>query len=284
MEHPQSFRFQQARNISETLNATFAFIRQEFKPLGKAILYMVGPFVLITSYFSAFYFNGLFQAAMQSDGPEGIFHMLQSPYYWITVALQMLGYIVNMLVVTYYVHLYIQNDSKTPSVNLVWISAINDLPRIFMYLVVMYLVIFVGTLAFIIPGLYLSIGLSLFIIIAIHEKPDMINSMLRSLKLIKGYWWFTLGIIILASLLAYLLQMLVQIPFALMGVAAGLNMEGAPTAETMMNASSIMAIVLNLGTLFYAILFVAQNVHYFSQLEKKDASGLQKQIKGMEDV
>ncbi len=278
MDQQNRFNFQQARGVSETLNATFAFIRQEFFPLGKAILYLVGPVVLITSYFSMYYFSGIIQGAMQGGEPQTVFRMMQSPYYWGTVALQMLGYVVNMLVVTYYIRFYIQNNNTAPSLNTVWIAAINDLPRIVFYDVIAYLIMVVGMLAFVIPGIYLSIGLSLLAIVAVHERPGLGKSISRSLKLIKGYWWFTLGVIILATLVSYVLQMILQMPFMLMGVAAGINMKSAPSAGMIMNLSGILSVVLNLGTLFYAIIFVALNIHYFSQREKKEATGLQQQI------
>jgi len=278
MDQQNKFNFQQARSISETLNSTFTFIRQEFMPLGKAVLFMVGPIVLITSYFSMYYFNGIIQGAMQGSSPQKVLKMIGSPYYWITVALQVLGYIVNMLVVTYYIRFYIQNKRNAPSLNTVWIAAINDLPRIFFYYVVSYLIVILGTLAFVIPGIYLSVGLSLLALVAIHERPGLGKSISRSLKLIKGYWWFTVGVLILAGLVAYLLQMILQMPFILMGVVVGVNMKSAPSAGMVMNLSGFMSLILNLGTLFYAIVFVAMNIHYFSQREKKDASGLQQQI------
>ena len=279
----QAFNFQKARNVSETINATFAFIRQEFKPLGKAILYMVGPVVLITSYFSSAYLNGLIQGATQSpQNPMAMLGMLQSPYYWGTVALQVLGYVLNMMVVTYYIRGYIQNNNTTPSINSVWIYAINDLPRIFFYVIVEYIVVIIGTFALIIPGIYLGIGLTFFILVAIHERPGLTQSLSRSLKLIKNYWWFTVGVIILISIIAMVLQMVVEMPFYITGIVAGLNMKGQITPEAVSGWTAALAVVLNLATLLYGIVFVTLNVHYFSQLEKKEASGLYKQIEGME--
>ena len=42
--------FRQARGFSDILDATFAFIGQNFKKLGKDLLFIAGPFVLLATF------------------------------------------------------------------------------------------------------------------------------------------------------------------------------------------------------------------------------------------
>lgn len=49
----------------------------------------------------------------------------------------------------------------------------------------------------------------------------MIRSMARSAKLVRGSWWRMFGIQLLAAFIVYMLSSIIQIPFLLIGTAAG---------------------------------------------------------------
>ncbi len=49
MENFNFIEFHRTRDFSRKLNATFEFVKQNFKPLGKSILFIAGPPVLVAS-------------------------------------------------------------------------------------------------------------------------------------------------------------------------------------------------------------------------------------------
>ena len=52
MENFNFIEFHRTRDFSRKLNATFEFVKQNFKPLGKSILFIAGPPVLLASLVS----------------------------------------------------------------------------------------------------------------------------------------------------------------------------------------------------------------------------------------
>ena len=52
MENFNFIEFHRTRDFSRKLNATFEFVKQNFKPLGKSILFIAGPPVLVASLVS----------------------------------------------------------------------------------------------------------------------------------------------------------------------------------------------------------------------------------------
>jgi len=56
----QKIEFQRYRDFGQIINATFEFIRENFKQLAKAVIFLVGPFILLTGIFGGLYQKNLF--------------------------------------------------------------------------------------------------------------------------------------------------------------------------------------------------------------------------------
>ncbi len=71
MENFNAIEYHHTRDFSRKMNATFEFIRQNFKSLGKSILVIAGPPVLVASLIIATFIERVF-------GPhEGRHHELR---------------------------------------------------------------------------------------------------------------------------------------------------------------------------------------------------------------
>ena len=55
MESVSKIEFAKRRDFGEVLNGTFQFLRQNFKSLGLALLYIAGPFILIQGIITGYY-------------------------------------------------------------------------------------------------------------------------------------------------------------------------------------------------------------------------------------
>ncbi len=58
--NPQKIEFQRYRDFGQIINATFEFLRENFKQLAKAVIFLVGPFILLTGIFGGLYQKDLF--------------------------------------------------------------------------------------------------------------------------------------------------------------------------------------------------------------------------------
>ncbi|MET9881031.1 hypothetical protein ABZZ36_41580 [Actinacidiphila glaucinigra] len=68
---------------------------------------------------------------------------------------------------------------------------------------------------------WLMIRLSLASPALMLEKQGVLKSMARSVKLVRGSWWRILGIQLLTMILVYIVSSIIQIPFVVVGMAAG---------------------------------------------------------------
>jgi hypothetical protein len=80
MENFRAIEYHHTRDFSRKMNATFEFIRQNIKPLGKSMLVIAGPPVLIASLIIATFideFLGMSRAAATNAGdPKLLRHIL----------------------------------------------------------------------------------------------------------------------------------------------------------------------------------------------------------------
>ncbi len=271
------FDFHKSRRIGETINGTFTFIRQEFVPMGKSILFIIGPLMLIAAIVSNSMFGEQF-----APTPEFVL----SSAYWgnmiVLMFLQLAIYALLILVINHYILLYIKNDDSRFNTPTIFNMSIKDFWKLFGITILFTIIIGFAFMILIIPGIYISVSLSLLYAVIIHENTTMGNAFNRSAFLIREYWWFTFGLLILVWIVVYILQLVFQGPFILIGLLYGFH-EADPVILTDYSWwISISTILSQLSYLFYGIFVVATTVHYYSQREKKEAAGLAQKIEAMD--
>ncbi len=274
-----AFDFYKPRRIGETINGTFTFIRQEFVPMGKSILFIIGPLMLISAVVANSMFGEQFTLT-----PEFVL----SSAYWgnmsIIAFLQLAIYALLILVINHYILLYVNKDESRFSVQTIFNTSIREFWKLFGITILFSIVIGLAFMILIIPGIYLSVSLSLLYAVIIHEKTTMGAAFSRSAFLIREYWWFTLGLLILVWIVIYILQLIFQAPFLLIGFLYGFH-EADPSILTDFSWwISISTILSQLSYIFYGIFVVTTTVHYYSQREKKEAAGLAQKIEAMDSI
>ena len=115
----------------------------------------------------------------------------------------------------------IRNKENPNSNHLLWLF--SDFNRVLQFLalsVLSMVIISLGFLLLLIPGIYLFIALAFNQIIFLLEKPDAIFSMKQSMELVKNRWWyihniyFWLFLLNLGGFLALGVGLLVTIPLS----------------------------------------------------------------------
>lgn len=273
---PQPIDFRVERDFSQKINATFGYIRQNFKPLCANILFIVAPFAVLAGIFS-----GLFQSsqleALHSDG-YGSFTSFQamasSVNYLASMFFSLLAFVV--LSLTVYSYMVLTMDYEGPiEVSDVWNLVKSNLMAVLYSAVGVAILAVVATLFFVLPGIYFSVVLSIFIMVMVREEIGFIEAVERCFYLMKGNWWSTFGFLLIIGLIQAMVGFVASLPSLVVYVLRIFQLPGGSNDLVFIIASTFATIV---NLLLYVISVVAIAFQYFNLVEKKDGVGFLERV------
>lgn len=268
----------QKRDLGEILSATFSFIRLHFKYLFKNILIIAVPIMLLSSYSIYLFYDNMFKNINQNYKPNPLGMMENMLFMMLAVGFAVL--ILNAVVVEYF-RLSLEYDRKEIVPRLI-IDGLKK--RILRYLgmsILMLLMILIGSLFFIIPGIYLGVALSLVFFIIGIENTDIGDAISRTFTLIKGYWWRSFGLYILAGIiqtvLSYAIILPISIGTSIISAQSVLTNSGSPQQfGVIMAITTAISFFIMILTRVFTLLVIG--INYFSIVEAKEEVYLSKQI------
>lgn len=300
------------RDFSKKINATIEFIKENFKPLITALLYIAGPPLILGSILMAQVLN-YFMSFMTTLNPgmaPGIDPFNSSEYLGLippalgAMLFLLIGGTALISVVYDYMTLY-ESQGKNITVSDVWEktkkSFWNVLGTMLLYtilLIIIYFIIFIPTFLFALvsPALmvigilfaylgaiYVIITFSLLFIIRAYEKISFGAAVARCFQLIKGKWWSTFGLLFLTGMIQSIISSIFFIPWYAIFIIQMLHETGNPTfGEPGILAEAISTICLLLyllsSYLLYSIPLIALAFQYFNLVERKESRGLMAKI------
>lgn len=270
----EKIEFRKVRDFGDLLNATFAFIRQNFKKLFLSMLFIAGPSIFLTGIAGGFYQSNVFsfRRSFGSFIPSALIY-----YLFIFISFQLI------LTVTYsYINLYLEKDQDEVDVNDVWESVKKNLLMILLTTIGISVIVAFATILLIIPGIYLGIIFTIIYIVRIQEKLPFFESISRCRYLMSGNWWFTFALLLIFTVIQYFFTFLFLIPQYIAMFIGMLHMQNGQISlnSTFMIISSIIASV---SYFFYAIVLIGISLHYFSLVEKKEAIGLMEKLETIQN-
>jgi len=285
--------FKQERDFGELFNATFSFISQEFRRLATAILYFVVPLLLLSAIAMTVYMakaQEMTQSIVQGakSDPFAIFSVMGSlsGYIGISILTSLLASSVLFSTVYGYIKLYNSKGSEGFSLGDVWIQVTQHFLRIFLALIVMSIVITIGAVFCLLPGIYLAVALSIVLCIMMFEGKSFGESFGRSIKLINKSFWQTLGALFIVMVLVYILMIMVSVPSMLFGLKSLISNVQHPENPTM-NLSMTYIIVNSVthlfSQIFIAIPIILSAFIYYSVVEKVEKPSLLEKIDQMNE-
>ena len=278
MELNQKINFYEKRDFGEKINATFAFLRQNFAPLAKSILFIAGPAILLISVVA-----GIYQATVM-DMSTG-----EDPFDFLEILSQssltsFLSIFVSALLVTVvyaYLVLYVERENyDNITVAEVWERVKQHYLTIVVSVFVYSVLVMLGFMLLIIPGFIAIAALSFLFIIQMKEGLSLGAAFSRCFKLVSDNYLSTLGLIFVTSILIAIISMVVMMPFGLaLGVPAFFSISQGNGLEDSEGTLQIVLILFQalsslLSYLLYAILLIAVAFQYANLVEKKEAAGL----------
>jgi len=305
--------FQKARDFSNKMNATFEFLKQNFKPFFKSLLYIAGPPMLVGSVLAGSLYSGYFgfigNMSRNQGNPDVFTDYLGSPVLWVEITLAvLLMFLSGVMIVSVVYNYMLEYDTKKSNVidvNTIWERVRSSLPMyfgtVFLYWILLiavyilliivivgaaaispWLAFFVGVAVFF--GLmYTIVSLSLLFIIRAHEKIGFFEAVNRCFTLIRDKWWSTFGLLVILSLIQSTISSLFLIPWYINFVVSMLHsIDGNPFQEPSLTQELINNIFMTLyfivSFLLYSLPLVALAFQYFNLVELKEAKGLLSRI------
>ena len=276
----QKIELQKIRDFGDIITDTFIFIRQNLKPLITCFFIFCGFFLIGSIIFSTIQeakavnlFNGFNAEQPDFDLFRNSIFSLFGVEYLLNVIFLIFNYTAINVTVFSFLCLYKEKGNVPPTPEEVWGYFKFFYFKILGSGILLAILLIVGALLCIIPGIYLYPVLSLVFPIMIFENTSFGYAFNRSFRLIKDNWWITFGTIIIIGLIIYFADVAVLLPLTLINLSSffvhpkgGLHLSSTVT--------TITTILQHLCLVFYIVPLVTISLIYYSLAEKLDATGL----------
>ncbi len=280
--------FKTEKTFGDLIGMPFAFFFQEFKLFSIALLKYAGPFVALAFMILGLMSNDFIDLFKNSSEPTPAFF----GYLFLVVLIFNLGVLAIVTVTYSYASVYekhgrgnfsIADVGKLLKKSVFKIFAGGLLMGLMIIPVILIAIIPVfGILAIIFGSIYLSVSLSLFAVIIVHEEVGIFEAISRSFKLIKGAWWKTFGLYIVFYFIIAFSSYAFLIPIYIIIFAVAFS-------GSAMGAGSIVLIVFFVIIYFvgYMYLMTLQQFlitfQYFNLRVQKEGTSLTDRISAIND-
>lgn len=295
----QEADFRQERDFGAKIGATFEFLGAHWRPLGKCLLYFVLPVSLVMGIGMGLIMNSMFNLmgrvqtnpqAMQD--PSSVFGASYFSGMGLVMIGAMLAFVAVMSTVYSYVHLLLSTEPTVPPTPAqVWAVMKSRFGRIllsFALLFGLYIAfagLFVGLIAVLGNGgmaglltlllfpvmVYLGVPLMLYFPVLLLEEGGVVAALRRCYVLVRGKWWSTLGLVVVAGMIQGMLTIVFALPqYAVMfGKMLKIPVLGSDVVGM---AAQCLYVA---GAMFtYPVLLLALAFQYFNLVERKEGVGL----------
>jgi hypothetical protein len=275
----QKTQLRKIRDFGENFSDTFQFIREEFKPLLVSFILVAGVFMLITAIVSGLYQKNAFSFLDEIGNGGFRNNEISSTFtgmYFLYVSVMLISVTAMRTVIAVYMKYYDEQETS-PTIQQVSSGFLKYFPKVLLYSIPTYLLILVGLVFCILPGIYFIVVFAPFVFIVVSEDASFGDAFGRSFDLVKENFWLTLGI----YLVAYIIY---SVSSGITGLIVGLAISAVSyftTKEWSTTVGVLMSVVNIIQYIFYIIFFVSVGLHYYNLVEIKEGTGLAKRLEGL---
>lgn len=275
MQSNDYINFRKQRDIGEILNATFQFVRTEFKLLFKALLLYAGPFLLFAGIAGAYYQKDM----LDFSSSASIFGNVFSSTYFLLLLLTFLSNIMLAATVYSYIKLYIERGHGSFTIDDVWDGIKSNFIMLTGTSFLVAIITALGILLLIIPGIWIGVILSIILILRVMEDIPFGEAFTRCMNLVRDNWWVTFLVLFIIWIITGMASYVFTIPQMIVMFMVGfgeINSTGSGGFQTLFIIVNIIATVGS--TLLYVIPLITIALQYFSLVEQKDNPFLRDRI------
>lgn len=278
----EPIKFKKERELGEILSIIFKFLRENYKHLAKVLLKYAGPaFLLLAAAITYYSWSTLGFSIFTS--PNGISDFLLSLS---VLAIAYLLYITSVMGTVYHsISSYIKNNGKI--INAEVASGVkSDFGKLLLLNFLCWILIFAGTILFILPGIYLAIPLSLASAILVFRRQSVSDSISDCFQLVKDNWWMTFATVLCIGLLVYLVGLVFQIPaliYVIIQTITTVQKGSAADPSEILGTGYIVVAVISscMQYIIYSITPIGFAFVYFHLNEKKHFTGTYESIQNL---
>ncbi|MGB3183222.1 MAG: YciC family protein [Cyclobacteriaceae bacterium] len=262
------------RDFGEKFNATFSFLSREFKNFIPVLFKILGIPLLITMLLNGL--NTAFQFENMSFAePEA------GPMVFVIYFLRILVYNMAIMAVAGYVKVY--NNPTSPeekvTAGAVWKAIRGKIVPGFFLTIIYSLIVGLGLLLLIIPGIYLAIALSLSHIVYVIEDEGIFSSMSKSVNLVNQKWFPSFGFMFVMGIICLALGFFLQLPSFILGIFIGVSAESGTSMDIPIWATMLLvAIPGMIAYAAYLLNFLGETILYGSLREMSESPGIMNAI------
>jgi len=268
--------FKQVREFGDIFNATFTFIRENFKNIIIPLLIYVGPLVaifgvlyaiLLTKYLGLGAFKG---GIMQYNTFN--FGLDASLYLMVIMLLAILFFTLLVGIIYSYIIFYIEKGKDNFTHSDIFNNALKYFFQILATNIITGIFVVVGSIFCFLPGIYLGISMSFMTFIVMYEKKGVGHALKRTFEIANAKWWWNLLIIFIFSIITGIIGNVLGLPFMIIQFLFQFGALDMQYADILYMFSLSGTYVISYLT--YTIIFVAIAFQYFSIVEEKEAPDL----------
>jgi hypothetical protein len=271
--------FKQDREFGDVLNATFVFLKQNFKPLGKVLLIYASPFIIMTAIVYAFFNVSMYSNILGSG--MNIFNMMGrvSGYAFLYIVLALTSYTIFNGLLYSYVKLYNERGFGNFEPIDVWKLTLKNFFAILGSQIIFGIIVTVGFILLIIPGIYLAVSLSLLLVALIIEGKGFGEAFSRSILLTHKRWWWTFLLLLVIYIIILVINYIFSIPMIIL--QSTIMFHGGDTQSFKMLYAFFVAFTQVISYISYMIPMIALAFHYYSIVESIERPSLHDEIENI---
>ncbi|HRI21466.1 MAG TPA: hypothetical protein PLA68_10960 [Panacibacter sp.] len=273
----QKIQLRKIRDFGENLGDTFQFIRQEFKPLASAFILISGIFILSSSILGGLYqkqaFGFLDDLKTGTVAPQNTFSNIFTAGYFIFILVTVLNISAMRTVIAVYMKLYDELD-EPPTLQQVWSLFAKNFFKIFAYSIPQFILIVIGCLFCLAPGIYFMVVLMPYPFVIVNENQSFGDAFSRCINITKENFWISLGTYFIAYLIYSISSGIIGVIVAGV-VGVGSYFSTNEISSTAAIATSVLSVV---QYVFYIVFFVSVGLQYYNLAELKDGTGLERRL------
>lgn len=303
----EKIEYNKERDFSETLSASVAFIRQNFKLLISAILFLAGPLLLLNAILISIYVQNMFNLSeLAASNNLGMLSSVFSPVYFLVIIVSILSGILMIGIVYEAMALYEKHPTENITVATIWNAILKDIKLLFstfFYLIGILFLFGIGlTLVIMVFFAMGVVGMTIFMFlffiamlifgppvlflisavypIRIRERVSNTLAFNKAYQLVKKNFWNTWIVIFVSYLIVMILGLLFSLPHSIYTGASQLhNIYDGGLNQNSSLLITVFNVIAILGTnIVNAILYIIIGFHYFSSNEKEYGVGLTEKI------
>ena len=279
----ETLNFKKQRELGSILTDIFKFIRLNWKLLFGMILKIAGPALLIMLggyiYYMQSFVGGL--GMLETVGSMQNFSTNMVLSFLVLIIAGIVYYALLNGVVLHFIKSYVKNGGvviKEEVTN----GVKNDFWKLISTGFLMGIIVLVGFMFCIIPGIYLGVVLSTAYAVVVFEGKEVSDTIGYCFNLIKDEWWITFATFLVVFLLYYFVMIIFQVPQYIYIFIKALTMSQEISADPSSMFDWVYIALTSIGMVFqyllYSIIVICAAFVYFNLNEKKHFTGTMETI------